>query len=97
MRRTKARWSTALRRIPETIAANFPLLALLGLPLLAGLDHLCHWTDGRLYEPGGPEYDPILAGKRAYLSVPFFLGRLVAYFLVWSYLGRRLYRLSARE
>ncbi|NNF58785.1 MAG: hypothetical protein HKN04_11145, partial [Rhodothermaceae bacterium] len=94
---TKARWSASLRRIPELIGANMPLLALLGIPLLFGLHDLYHWTHAELYDPASPEYDSILAGKQAYLNMPFFLARLAVYFLVWSYLGRRLYALSVRQ
>jgi hypothetical protein len=94
---TKARWSTSIRRIAELLAANFPLLAVLGLPLLFGLHDLYHWTHEDLYDPNGEHFDPILAGKRAYLNVPFFLVRVAAYFLLWSYLGGRLYALSVRQ
>ncbi|MDX1418470.1 MAG: hypothetical protein R3181_00770 [Rubricoccaceae bacterium] len=94
---TKARWSASLRRIPEQLAANFPLLAVLGIPILFGLHDLYHWTHEELYEVGGAYYDPILVGKQGYLNVPFFLARLAAYFLLWSYLGRRLYVLSVRQ
>ncbi|HLT48488.1 MAG TPA: hypothetical protein VK002_14735 [Rubricoccaceae bacterium] len=94
---TRARWSVSIRRIPELIAANFPLLALLGIPLLFGLHDLYHWTHEDLYDPDGAHFDPILAGKRGYLNVPFFLVRLAAYFLVWSFLGLRLYALSVRQ
>lgn len=94
---TKARWSASIRRIPELMIANFPLLAVLGIPILFGLHDLYHWTHADLYDPAGAEFDPILAGKRGYLNVPFFLARLAAYFVLWSYLGLRLYTLSVRQ
>ena len=91
---TKARWSTTIRRIPEAIAANFPLLALAGIPILLGMHELFHWTHADLYVPGTEHYDPILAGKRPYLNVPFFLGRYALYFVLWSLVARKLYTLS---
>lgn len=94
---TKARWSTTIRRIPEALAASFPLLALAGIPVLLGMHDLFHWTHEELYDPNGPYYDALVAGKRAYLNTPFFLVRYVLYFVVWSWLGHRLYALSVRN
>lgn len=94
---TKARWSTTIRRIPEALAASFPLLALAGIPVLLGNYDLFHWTHSDLYEVGGPEYDAIVAGKRAYLNLPFFVARYVLYFAVLTWLGHRLYRISVRN
>jgi hypothetical protein len=101
----KARWSTTLRRIPETIAANFPLLALAGLPVLFGMHDLFHWSHAELYIPGDSHYDPILVGKAPYFFWPlpagafpaFFVARYVLFFAVWSYLGQRVYKLSVRN
>ncbi|HLA64650.1 MAG TPA: hypothetical protein VK610_09505, partial [Rhodothermales bacterium] len=98
----KARWSTTLRRIPETLAAGFPLLALMGTPILFGLHDLFHWSHADIYHAAGAEFDRVLAGKAGYFFWPlepggfplFWFGRLVAYFLLWSYLGRRLWKLS---
>ncbi|HYE96586.1 MAG TPA: hypothetical protein VD962_10285 [Rubricoccaceae bacterium] len=101
----KARWVTVLRRIPEHLVAGFPLLALLGIPVLFGMHDLYHWTHADLYERGGSHFDPILFGKSPYYFWPanpgtvpvFWLLRVVAYFLLWSYLGRRLFALSVRN
>ena len=93
----KARWSTTIRRIPEAIAANFPLIALAGIPILLGMHELFHWTHADLYVPGTEAYDPILAGKRGYLNVPFFLVRYVLYFGIWSLVASKLYRYSVQN
>ncbi len=90
---TKARWSTTVRRIPEAIAANFPLLALAGIPILLGMHDLFHWTHADLYVVGSETYDPILAGKQAYLNIPFYIARYVLYFVIWSVVGGKLYSL----
>ena len=94
---TKARWSTTIRRIPEAIAANFPLLAFAGIPVLLGMHELFHWTHADLYIVGSETYDPILAGKRGYLNVPFYLFRYVLYFTIWSTVAGMLYKLSVRN
>ena len=94
---TKARWSTTIRRIPEALAANFPLLALAGLPILLGMHDLFHWTHADLYVVGSETYDPILAGKQGFLNVPFFIGRYVFYFVMWSLIARKLYRYSVEN
>ena len=91
---TKARWSTTIRRIPEALAANFPLLALAGIPVLLGHYDLFHWTHAELFDPASPKYDYLVAGKAAYLNLPFFIARYVLYFALWSWLGHKLYTLS---
>ena len=94
---TKARWSTTIRRIPEAIAANFPLLALAGIPILLGMHELFHWTHADLFVKGSETFDPVLYGKRGYLNVPFFLIRYAVYFLIWSLVGGKLYAYSVRN
>ena len=94
---TKARWSTTIRRIPEAIASNFPLLALAGIPILLGMHELFHWTHADIFEVGSPTYDPILAAKQDYLNIPFFLARYVLYFGIWSLVARKLYTLSVQN
>jgi hypothetical protein len=94
---TRAKWSVVVRRFPEALIWSFPLLVVLGIPLLFGLHDLYHWTHHELYDPAGPEYDPVLAGKESYLNIPFFLGRVAFYFLSWTYISYRLYTLSIRQ
>lgn len=94
---TRSRWSVVIRRIPEALIWSFPLLAVLGIPLLLGMHDLYHWTHHELIDPASPEFDPVLAGKAGYLNVPFFLGRLAFYFIAWSYLAYRMYTLSVRQ
>ncbi len=86
---TKAQWSVVVRRIAESLLWTFPLLAVLSIPILFGLHDLYHWTHADVVAQ-----DDILAGKSAYLNVPFFIARLVLYFLLWSIIGYKLYRLS---
>jgi hypothetical protein len=94
---TRAHWSVVINRINESLVWAFPLLLLLGIPLLFGMHDLYHWTHEGLYDPSSPQYDEILAGKRAYLNVPFWSIRIVAYFAAWTLLSYRLYTFSLRQ
>ncbi len=94
---TRASWSVVVRRIAEVLLWTFPLLALLSLPIFFGMHDLFHWTHHGLYDPASPEYDPVLAGKAAYLNVPFFIIRVVLYFVAWTFVAYRLYTLSIRQ
>ena len=94
---TKARWVVAVRRIPEALIWSFPLLALLFIPILFGMHDLYHWTHEELYVVGGPDYDEIVAGKRVYLNTPFWIARIVLYFVAWILLSQKLYRLSLAQ
>ncbi|OZC03237.1 hypothetical protein [Rubricoccus marinus] len=102
---TKARWSVTLRRIPEMLAANFPLLALLGIPVLIGYHDLYHWSHHDLYEAGTATYDSILAGKAGYFFFPFeagglpffWIARYVIFFALTSLVASKLYGYSVRN
>ena len=94
----RAHWIVALRRIPESAAASFPLLAILFIPILIGLfdSHgpYHHWAVEGIADPADSHYDEILAGKVAYLNRPFFLVRIAIYFILWTFIAGRLWWLS---
>ena len=94
---TRAHWGIAVRRIPEALAYSFPLLAVLSIPIWFGMGDLYHWTHHELFVEGSPEFDPIIAGKEAYLNVPFFVIRVAIYFTLWTIITWRLYRLSVEQ
>ncbi len=94
---TKARWSVVVRRIAEALTWSFPLLAVLSIPVVLGMHDLYHWTHADVMNPADSHFDPILKGKEAYLNTPFFLIRLVAYFVIWSTISLLLYRSSIRQ
>ena len=71
-------WGAVIRRPLEAAVSVLPVLAILFLPILFGMQALYIWTD--------PEYvaqTPIVAAKTAYLNVPFFIVRAVIYFAIW--------------
>lgn len=92
---SSARWPVVVRRVLEVTAATVPLFAVLFLPLAAGMARLYPWvlpaevTDAHLRE--------LLAHKRPYLNVPFFLVRALLYFAVWSVVAHLLLRYSRAQ
>ncbi|MHC4954566.1 MAG: hypothetical protein ACYTGZ_11820 [Planctomycetota bacterium] len=84
---TRAGWSTALRRVPEAMAATVPLGAVLMAVALAGAPVLYDW----IHEV---DHDPLLAKKAAWLNVGFFFLRSVLYLAVWIYFARAIRRVS---
>ncbi len=90
----QAGWSSALIRIPLSFGSWLPFAFVLTLIVfyLANFSshwHMFHWLDHSLYNETltdgsmNPNYDPIIAGKEAYLNLPFYLIRMVGIFLVW--------------
>lgn len=88
----RAGWSVVVRRLAEVVAATFPLLLVLGLPVVFGLGHLYPWTDPEVVAASPP-----LQAKAAWLDVPFFLVRLAVVFLVWGGLGAWFLRQSTAQ
>lgn len=82
---TGGAWGMAIRRLLESGARTLPLMALLFVPIALGVDRLYEWA-----QPAHTAHDPVLQHKALYLNVPFFLGRAVFYFLVWTLMVRAL-------
>lgn len=82
----QAGWSASLIRIMINLGAWLPIAAVLMLVVwVIGSHDLFHWTHESLYDESNPAtYDPIIAGKQSYLNTPFYLGRMVVYFLIWA-------------
>ena len=85
-----ARWSTTLRRLAENVGAVTPLLAVLFLPLLWGMDTIWSWANGR------PQPADVVA-KAGYLNTQFFVIRAVFYLLVWTVIGTWFHRKSVAQ
>jgi hypothetical protein len=78
---TGGSWGISIRRPLEAASRTLPLVAILFLPLLLGLSHLYAWS-----RPEVVAVDELIAHKRPYLNVPFFLVRAAIYFVVWGLL-----------
>jgi len=89
---TGGRWGAVIRRLLESGARTLPIMAILFLPIVAGMTHLYHWTDLKAVEA-----DEILKQKTAYLNIPFFLVRTVIYFLAWMLIVYLLSKWSKQE
>jgi hypothetical protein len=84
-------WGVVPRRLHEAAARTIPFLGLAFVPVLLGV--------GSIYVWAGPEgaADANVQSKAVYLNIPFFVGRAVFYFLVWSLLASLLSRWSLRQ
>jgi len=82
-------WSVVVRRIPEQIMANLPIMALFFIPILAGIPTLFEWSHASHVMSS-----QVLQAKSGYLNVPFFLIRAVFYFGVWTILSRSFLKRS---
>lgn len=76
---TEGVWGLMLRRSLESAALCIPLMGVLFLPLLLGMSDLYPWTRPEVIEE---EY--VVALKTPYLNVPFWLGRAVVFFAIWT-------------
>lgn len=73
-------WGALIQRPLEAGVSLLPLMALLFLPVLFGMNALYAWTD--------PQYvaaTPLVEAKQGYLNTPFFVVRAVIYFALWIF------------
>ena len=84
-----AYWSVPNRRIVEILSWLFPVLMILGLPLLTQMDSIFHWT-----HPGD---DQLILHKIAYLNKPFFVVRYFLFFFIWIAFTWMFHRNSVKQ
>ena len=85
-------WGVVIRRFLESGTRTLPLIAILVSPVLIGMHSLYSWS-----LPGGEPREGHVTNQALYLNVPFFIARTVLYFLLWSFWGYRLLRLSGEQ
>jgi hypothetical protein len=94
-------WSVGLIRVFEAVSmfVGIPILGILFLIATGGMHmhHLWHWMAEGIMDPASPNYDSLIAGKEAYLNVPFFALRTIAYLVIWAGAAYLLRRNSLRE
>jgi hypothetical protein len=87
------RWSFVIRRPLEAAAMLLPLLVVLFIPIVIGMEDIYYrWLD--------PEYfagDALILGKQGYLNVGAFLLRTVIYFGIWFALAWLFYQWSGQQ
>jgi hypothetical protein len=86
------RWGFAIQRLLEAAVRTLPLMALLFLPILFGLQELYVWA-----RPEVVAADALLQFKQRYLNGPAFFGRAAFFYLIWIGAGTILIMLSARQ
>jgi hypothetical protein len=94
-------WSAGLIRVFEAVSmfVGIPILGILFLAVTGGMHmhHLWHWMAEGIMDPASANYDELIAGKQAYLNVPFFTIRTLAYLVIWAGGAYLLRRNSLRE
>jgi len=89
---TGAKWSVTVRRLGEFTMNTVPLLIVLALPFLYPL-----FTHNGVEEFGGllwpwihahGEHAELVEHKSPFLNAPFFVGRMVFYFVIWMVISR---------
>ena len=80
-------WGVVIGRLLGAAARTLPVVTVAFLPILAGMRWLYPWTDAALVAS-----DEVLAAKRPYLNVPFFIARAALCFAVWNVLAYWLTR-----
>ncbi len=91
-----AKWSIAVRRVGELLAANMTTLAVLALPIvvptLLGNSDLYLWADSAKMHA-----DHLLHHKIGYLNVPFFAVRFFLFFAFWAALSQYFFKKSLAQ
>lgn len=87
-----ARWVVVLRRTLEAMAVAVLPLALLFLPITFAARGLFLWA-----APGHGGEHASAASSAWYLNLPFFLGRALAYFVLWGAVALGLFGWSVRQ
>jgi hypothetical protein len=90
---TGGAWGLIIRRVLEAATRTLPLILLLFIPLVVGLSQIYPWTNR-----AEMNQVPALREKAAhYLNPPFFIGRALVYFAIWSLLAVLLNWLSLQQ
>jgi hypothetical protein len=90
-RLSSAKWSAAIRRVPEAYMTVLPAAAVLMLLLAFGFHSLYPWTVPHAldHEPGA-----IAAGRETYLTPAFVYLRMIGVVVLWLFFAWRLRKIS---
>ncbi len=89
---SNAGWSASIKRIPEAMMSTLPAGLIGALILIFGIHSLYEWSHLSVVAE-----DPILQEKSVWLNQPFFIGRLIFYFIVWIALSRAMIKHSLQQ
>ena len=90
---TNAKWMAVTRRTIEAVVAPMPIVALLGIPLVFGVDSLYPWASGT----GDAHELAIYAHRASYLNTPFFAVRGAVYLALLVFVAWRMRSWSLRR
>ena len=94
---SQAGWSAGILRVPLAIGRwLLPGSVLMLIVFLITNHDVFHWTHEYLYDKDDPRYDYIIDGKKAYLNLPFFLGRMVFFLGIWYLFYHLILKCSRR-
>jgi hypothetical protein len=93
---TGGTWGFLLRRPLEAATRTLPLMALLAVPLAFGIPQLYPWANPEQIEHHRSLQLAVANTGPWYLNAPFFIARLVVYFVIWNVLAVLLNRWSRR-
>ena len=85
-------WGAVIRRPLEAGAMTLPLMAVLFIPIIFGIQDLYVWAN-----PEEVAHSELLTHKAPYLNIPFFIGRTVLYFVIWAGLAYFLNKWSSLQ
>ena len=85
-------WGYSIRRLLESGTRTIVVLAILFIPVLAGMRQLYIWI-----APADPEISDAVVKKALYLNVPFFVARSIFFFFLWWFFADRLHRYSVAQ
>jgi hypothetical protein len=71
-------WSTPMRRVSEFLAASFPFIIILAIPLFLNFQNIFQWS-----QAGLAGTDKILQNKSSYLNFTFFIIRFAGMFIIF--------------
>ncbi|MAT39645.1 MAG: hypothetical protein CL946_08570 [Ectothiorhodospiraceae bacterium] len=89
---SNAGWSVVFRRVPESMSSILPIAGIVMVLMVFGIHTLYEWSHASAVAK-----DALLQLKSSYLNVPFFIARLVAYFIIWIAFARIIRRNSERQ
>lgn len=89
---THGGWGIIMRRVMEAASRTLPMLLILFVPILLGLQEIYQWA-----RPEEVRQHALLQAKEGYLNVPFYIGRQLLYFAIWGGLAFLLSRMSQRQ
>lgn len=89
----QAGWAVVYKRVFEAVSMFVPIGAVLMLIVILGaafgMNHLYHWMHA--------EGDPLIEGKKAFLNIPFWVGRTVVFIGVYVLMTLAFRKRSLQE